>query len=154
MPAWALIRSDTLRYAELSPQLSPRLTPGERADENNCGTPMTSPPPLTSLLEHQQRLHVDCCRCGRKLEFAPEEAISAFGAAMTIPRLARILRCTECGARGRDHEISVYPNSNDYYASLERQRYAQDVEKLGQAEADLSRAYRLRNTGELHKPRS
>lgn len=115
---------------------------------------MSAPPPLTCLLEHQQRLHVDCCRCGRKLEFTPEEAIRTFGETMTIPRLARILKCTGCNARGRDREISVYPNSNDFYASLERQRYARDLEKLGKAEADLSRSYRLRNSGSLRKPRS
>lgn len=115
---------------------------------------MSSPPPLTALLEHQQRLHVDCCRCGRKLEFSPDDAISTFGAAMTIPRLARILKCTGCNARGRDREISVYPNTNDFYASMERRRYAQDIEQLGQEAADLSRSYRLRNSGHLGKHRS
>lgn len=115
---------------------------------------MSSPPPLTCLLEHQQRLHVECQRCSHKLEFTAGLAVETFGAAMTLPRLARILRCAACGARGRDREISVYPDTNDYYASLERKKYAQDIETLGQAQADLARSYRLRNSGDLGKHRS
>ncbi|KQV66671.1 hypothetical protein [Caulobacter sp. Root343] len=97
---------------------------------------MSSPPTLSSLLTYQQRLHIDCCRCPHKLELTPEAAIATFGADMTFVRLRRILRCTECNARGRDREISVYPDINDYYAWCDRQKYAREVEKYGQAEAD------------------
>lgn len=115
---------------------------------------MSSPPPLTALLEHQQRLHVECQRCGHKREFPAGLAVKTFGDAMTIPRLARILKCAACGARGRDKEITVYPDTNDYYASMERQRYAKDVAELGQEAADLTRSYRLRNSGELQAKRT
>lgn len=106
---------------------------------------MSSAPPLTCLLEFEQRLHVDCGRCTRRLVFTPQEAISAFGAEMTIPRLARTLKCSACGARGRNREISVYPNTNDYYAWHDRQRYERMVREQGQTEADHWAAHRHSN---------
>ena len=75
----------------------------------------------------------------------PEEAIAKFGPDMTFPRLKRLLKCAACGALGREHDVSVYPNSQDYSAWLEREEHARNVATYGQDEADRLRAHRGAN---------
>jgi transcription elongation factor Elf1 len=97
---------------------------------------MTGAPPLTSLLDPWQRLHIDCCRCRHKVEMTPEAAIATFGADMTVPRLKRVLKCSACGARGREKDISVYPNTRDYSDWLDRENYEREAERWGKEAAD------------------
>lgn len=95
-----------------------------------------APPPLSTFLDPWQRIHIACCRCPYKLEITPEDAIATFGADMTIVRLKRILKCSACGARGREKDISVYPNTQDYSDWIDRREYDRHVERWGKEAAD------------------
>ena len=106
---------------------------------------MPAPSTLASLFDYDQRLEISCWRCPHKAPpMSPEDAVATFGAGMTFVRLRKILRCSECGAQGRDGHIDVRASTCDYYAALERRKYEEEVLKYGQAQADLGRSYRGR----------
>jgi len=58
---------------------------------------------------------------------------------MTLVRLKRILRCAECGERGKDHMIDVRGSSVDFYAAMERDKHQRNMILYGEEQAELMR---------------
>lgn len=70
---------------------------------------------------------------------SPEEAVEKFGADMTLVRLKRILRCAECGERGRDRMIDVRGSTQDFHAAIERDKHQRNMILYGEEQAELMR---------------
>lgn len=69
------------------------------------------------LLPTGQRLEIWCCRetCRHELFWSAGEAIARLGAACTINQACQRLRCSRCGARGREKWIHCRPAVTDFY---------------------------------------
>lgn len=76
-------------------------------------------PVIADMVERRQRLEVWCGRCHRCEQIAPERAVELLGANVTFPDAQRRLRCSGCGARGRERWIRARPSVDDFYAGLE-----------------------------------
>lgn len=74
-------------------------------------------PVLGELLATGCRLEIWCCGhgCHRQVRWPAAEAVSKLGARTTFPRAARRLRCSVCGARGRDKMVTCRADIVDWY---------------------------------------
>lgn len=83
-------------------------------------------PTIGDLLQTNTHLIVTCCRpgCRREERLSAARACELLGLETAFEGLERRLRCSRCGARGRDGFIIVRPCSLDQSAWAARQRAA------------------------------
>lgn len=84
---------------------------------------------IAFLFQSEQHLIVHCHDCRHEVRLTPLQAVVALGEACPFEEAARRLRCSKCGARGRDGRIAAYPCMADCYAR----------NAVSQAERDLAR---------------
>lgn len=71
------------------------------------------PPAIGAQLGRKYDFMVRCCcdNCSRQARFTPEILVRLFGPACTIRQAERRLRCSLCGARGRDGFVMLWLDS-------------------------------------------
>lgn len=108
-------------------------------------------PVVADLLAINQHLVVSCCwpECRRSRRLAAVEAVQLLGPGLPIAQAARRLRCSACGARGREKLIEVRPCTLDAAAASARQAHAKDPPPAWPLEDYLASLRGLLAGGEL-----
>jgi hypothetical protein len=77
--------------------------------------PIHAPARLSYLVQQKLRMFVWCIRCHHHAAVEVSLLIEKLGANFPIPRVARHMKCSQCGNR----EVTVNPNWNDKEVSAQ-----------------------------------
>ncbi|HEY3695561.1 hypothetical protein [Phenylobacterium sp.] len=85
---------------------------------------------MVGLLETNTHLYIACAypTCRRRVRLSAIGAVRLLGPATTVGEAVERLRCTGCGARGRDGFLTVWPCTLDLSAAAARWTYQRAIE--------------------------
>lgn len=90
-------------------------------------------PIIADLRETEQGVEIWCCNhaCRHEVYLTVDEAEARLGAHRTFVEVARDLKCSKCGALGREGMVRIRGDIGDFYKHLLRKRWEREEALYG-----------------------